>query len=148
MKITIIAVGKIKKKYIVDAMQDYIKQMPVPFEIVEVDDEKEQSGMEKEEQRILSKIKDSDYVIGLAIKGKMLSSEDFSAKIDEIATYTSKDVAFIIGGSYGFTQKIHEKCDYLLSYSKMTLPHQLMRLVLVEQIYRAFQIKRNHPYHK
>lgn len=148
MKITIIAVGKIKKRYLDDAMQDYIKQMPVAFEIIEVDDEKEPSGMEKEEQRILSKIKDSDYVIGLAIKGKMLSSEEFSSKIDEISTYTSKDLAFIIGGSYGFTQKIYEKCDYLLSFSKMTLPHQLMRLVLVEQVYRAFQIKRNHPYHK
>lgn len=148
MKVTIIAVGKIKKKYLVDAIYDYRKQMPVPFEIIEVDDEKEIQGMEKEEQRILAKIKENDYVIGLAIKGKMLSSEEFSVKLDEIATYTSRDVVFIIGGSYGFTQKIYEKCDYLLSFSKMTLPHQLMRLVLVEQIYRAFQIKRNHPYHK
>ena len=148
MKMTVLAVGKIKKKYLIDAINDYIKQMPANFEIIEVGDEKEITGMVKEEQRLLSKIKDTDYVIGLAIKGKMISSEGLSLKLDELSTYSNKDVVFVIGGSYGFTQNVTDRCDYLLSFSKMTLPHQLMRVVLVEQIYRALQIQKHHPYHK
>ena len=102
--------------------------MPANFEIIEVGDEKEITGMVKEEQRLLSKIKDTDYVIGLAIKGKMISSEGLSSKLDELSTYSNKDVVFVIGGSYGFTQNVIDRCDYLLSFSKMTLPHQLMRV--------------------
>ncbi|MDY0210417.1 MAG: 23S rRNA (pseudouridine(1915)-N(3))-methyltransferase RlmH [Acholeplasma sp.] len=148
MKITIVSVGKIKQKYLVEAMVDYIKQMPYPLEIIEVQDEKHKDGMEKEEKRILDKIKEQDYCIGLAIKGEHLSSEDFAKKIDHIMTYQQKDITFIIGGSYGFSEAIYQRCQYLLSFSKMTFPHQLMRVILVEQIYRAFQILKGHPYHK
>lgn len=148
MKITLICVGKMKQTYLKEAMSDYIKQMPYPFEIVEVQDEKEQSGMALEEKRILSKIGPQDYVIGLAIKGEMVSSEQFALKMDHWMTYEKKDLVFIIGGSYGFTQAIYDRCNYLLSFSKMTFPHQLMRVILVEQIYRGFQILKGHPYHK
>lgn len=148
MKITVIGVGKIKQNYLLQAMQDYIKQMPYPFEIIEVQDEKHKEGMVIEEKRILEKVKDQDYCIGLAIKGDALSSEAFAQKFDHIMTYQQKDITFIIGGSYGFTKAVEDRCQYLLSFSKMTFPHQLMRVILVEQIYRAFQILKGHPYHK
>lgn len=148
MKITVIGVGKVKQTYLLEAIKDYVKQMPYPFEIIEVLDEKSIDGMEKEEKRILEKIKPADYVIGLAIKGEHLSSEGFSEKLDHIMTYLQKDITFVIGGSYGFTKNIYGRCQYLLSFSNMTFPHQLMRLMLVEQIYRAFQILKGHPYHK
>lgn len=148
MKICIIAVGKMKQHYLKEAIADYLKQMPFPFEIIEVQDEKNFEGMEKEEKRILEKIKPNDYVIGLVIKGNHLSSEQFSSKLDQIMTYEQKDITFVIGGSYGFTDAIKARCQYELSFSKMTFPHQLMRLMLVEQIYRAFQILKGHPYHK
>ncbi|MCU0104360.1 23S rRNA (pseudouridine(1915)-N(3))-methyltransferase RlmH [Acholeplasma vituli] len=148
MKITLVCVGKMKQTYLKEAMNDYIKQMPYPFEIVEVQDEKEITGMGIEEKRILSKIGSQDFVIGLAIKGEMISSEQFALKLDHWMTYEKKDLTFIIGGSYGFTQAIYDRCNYLLSFSKMTFPHQLMRVILVEQIYRGFQILKGHPYHK
>lgn len=148
MKLTLICVGKMKQVYLKDAIQDYVKQLPSPFEIIEVQDEKEATGMGIEEKRILSKINPNDFVIGLAIKGDMLSSEQFAEKLDRWMTYDKKDLTFIIGGSYGFTEAVYSRCNYLLSFSKMTFPHQLMRLILVEQIYRGFQILKNHPYHK
>jgi 23S rRNA (pseudouridine1915-N3)-methyltransferase len=137
-----------KQVYLKDAIQDYVKQLPSPFEIIEVQDEKEATGMGIEEKRILSKINPNDFVIGLAIKGDMLSSEQFAERLDRWMTYDKKDLTFIIGGSYGFTEAVYSRCNYLLSFSKMTFPHQLMRLILVEQIYRGFQILKNHPYHK
>ena len=106
------------------------------------------SDLPIEEKRILSRIGTNDFVVGLAIKGDMLSSEQFADKLDHWMTYEKKDITFIIGGSYGFTESIYNRCNYLLSFSKMTFPHQLMRLVLVEQIYRGFQILKGHPYHK
>ncbi|MDY0346936.1 MAG: 23S rRNA (pseudouridine(1915)-N(3))-methyltransferase RlmH [Acholeplasma sp.] len=148
MKITVIGVGKIKQSYLLEAMKDYIKQMPYPFEIIEVSDETTIDGMEKEGNRILEKIKPNDYVIGLAIKGDKLSSEGFAEKIDHIMTYLQKDITFVIGGSFGFSTKVYDRCQSLLSFSNMTFPHQLMRVILVEQIYRAFQILKGHPYHK
>lgn len=148
MKLTLICVGKMKQTYLKEAIQDYIKQMPYPFEIIEVQDEKEIQGMVIEEKRILSKISVNEFVIGLAIKGDMLSSEQFAEKLDRWMTYDKKDLTFIIGGSYGFTEAIYDRCNYLLSFSKMTFPHQLMRVILVEQIYRGFQILKGHPYHK
>lgn len=148
MKLTLICVGKMKQSYLKEAIADYIKQMPYPFEIIEVQDEKEASGMAIEEKRILSKVELQDRVVGLAIKGEMLSSEQFAEKLDHWMTYDKKDITFIIGGSYGFTQAVYDRCDYLLSFSKMTFPHQLMRVILVEQVYRGFQILKGHPYHK
>lgn len=148
MKLTLICVGKMKQSYLKEAIADYIKQMPYPFEIIEVQDEKEASGMAIEEKRILSKVGLQDRVVGLAIKGEMLSSEQFAEKLDHWMTYDKKDITFIIGGSYGFTQAVYDRCDYLLSFSKMTFPHQLMRVILVEQVYRGFQILKGHPYHK
>lgn len=148
MKLTLICVGKMKQTYLKEAIQDYVKQMPYTLDIVEVQDEKEITGMPIEEKRIFSKIGPNDFVVGLAIKGDMLSSEQFADKLDHWMTYEKKDITFIIGGSYGFTESIYNRCNYLLSFSKMTFPHQLMRLVLVEQIYRGFQILKGHPYHK
>jgi len=148
MKLTLICVGKMKQTYLKEAIQDYVKQMPYTLDIVEVQDEKEITGMPIEEKRILSKIGPNDFVVGLAIKGDMLSSEQFADKLDHWMTYEKKDITFIIGGSYGFTESIYTRCNYLLSFSRMTFPHQLMRLVLVEQIYRGFQILKGHPYHK
>jgi 23S rRNA (pseudouridine1915-N3)-methyltransferase len=148
MKLTLICVGKMKQTYLKEAIQDYVKQMPYTLDIVEVQDEKEITGMPIEEKRILSKVGPNDFVVGLAIKGDMLSSEQFADKLDHWMTYEKKDITFIIGGSYGFTESIYTRCNYLLSFSRMTFPHQLMRLVLVEQIYRGFQILKGHPYHK
>ena len=148
MKLTLICVGKMKQTYLKEAIQDYVKQMPYTLDIVEVQDEKEITGIPIEEKRILSRIGTNDFVVGLAIKGDMLSSEQFADKLDHWMTYEKKDITFIIGGSYGFTESIYNRCNYLLSFSKMTFPHQLMRLVLVEQIYRGFQILKGHPYHK
>lgn len=146
--IKIIAVGKMNQKGLLDQMQYYIKQCPVKIEVIEVPDEKQIEGMHVEGERILSKIKDQDDVICLAIKGKMMSSEDFAKLLDEKMTYQTKDIVFVIGGSYGLSDDVMKRANAEISFSKMTFPHQLMRLILVEQIYRGLMILKHHPYHK
>lgn len=159
MNIDIIVVGSIKEKYYTDAIKEYQKRLR-PYanvEIIEVDeykipnnasDQEIKIGMDKEMESILSKVKDKAYLISLAIEGKQISSEDFADKIMDLQVNGYPDVAFIIGGSYGMSEEIKRKSDMKLSFSKMTYPHQLMRVVLLEQIYRAFRIIRNEPYHK
>ena len=159
MKITLITVGKIKEKYFTDAIAEYAKRLSryCKLEIIEVADEKTPDGAsealenqikEKEGERILSKVPDSAYVIALAIEGKQLSSEELADKMEKWNVGGISHLVFIIGGSLGMTPKVLNRADYKLSFSKMTFPHQLMRVVLLEQIYRSFRIRNNEPYHK
>lgn len=159
MNISIISVGKLKEKYLKQGIDEYLKRLGpyAKIDLIEVADEKapeylSDAEMEqvkaKEGERILAKISDDTYVIILAIGGKMLSSEQLAAEIDRLATYGKSKVAFVIGGSLGLSKEIEQRADFALSFSKMTFPHQLMRLVLLEQVYRAFRINRNEPYHK
>ena len=159
MKITLITVGKIKEKYFTDAIAEYAKRLSryCKLEIVEVPDEKTPDGAseslenqikEKEGERILSKISEGAYVVALAIEGKQLSSEELADKMEKWNVNGISHLVFIIGGSLGLTPKVLNRADFKLSFSKMTFPHQLMRLILVEQIYRAFKINANESYHK
>ena len=159
MKITLITVGKIKEKYFTDAIAEYAKRLSryCKLEIIEVADEKtpdsasealENQIKEKEGERILSKVPDSAYVVALAIEGKQLSSEDLADKMEKWNVGGISHLVFIIGGSLGLTPKVLNRADFKLSFSKMTFPHQLMRVVLLEQIYRSFRIRNNEPYHK
>lgn len=146
--IRILAVGKINQKYLETGIAYYLKQIPHKIEIIEVKDESNIQGVDNESDRLLSKIKPDDYVCLLAIQGKMEDSESFARFIDDKLTYQSGDLVFIIGGSHGVNQMIFQRSNYQLSFSHMTFPHQLMRLMLIEQIYRGFMILKGHPYHK
>ncbi|MFD1173023.1 23S rRNA (pseudouridine(1915)-N(3))-methyltransferase RlmH [Oceanobacillus picturae] len=159
MKITLVSVGKLKEKYLKQGIQEYMKRLSAyaKVDIVEVADEKAPENMSdaemlevkrKEGERILSHINQDTYVITLEINGKMLSSEQLAAKMDELATYGKSKIAFVIGGSLGISDEVQKRSDLALSFSKMTFPHQVMRLILLEQVYRAFRINRGEPYHK
>lgn len=159
MKVKIIAVGKLKEKYLKDGIAEYGKRMSrfAKFEVIELPDEKtpdnaslaqNQQIMEKEGERILAKISDRDYVIVLAIEGKQLPSEEFSKVIADATLRGYSDIVFVIGGSLGLADKVKKRANLRLSFGLLTLPHQLMRLVLSEQIYRAFMIQQGSPYHK
>lgn len=159
MKITLITVGKIKEKYLKDAIAEYSKRLSkyCKLEIIEVADEKtpdnasevvENAVRDKEGERILKYIKDDMYVITLEIAGKMLTSEELSEKLERLGIEGKSNVAFIIGGSIGLGKEVLKRSDYALSFSKMTFPHQLMRVILLEQIYRSYRIMNGEPYHK
>ena len=159
MKITILCVGKIKEKFFRDAIDEYSKRLSryVKLDIVEVDDEMTPDGasetvmqdiLSKEGKRILSKVKDDDVVCTLEIKGKKLTSEGLADWIDKQGTYGKSSICFIIGGSLGLHESVTKRADMHLSFSDMTFPHQLMRVVLLEQIYRSFRIINHEPYHK
>lgn len=159
MKITIVTVGKIKEKYLKDAIQEYNKRMSkyCKLEIVEVADEKtpdnasqtvENAIRSKEAERILKYVRDDSYVITLEINGKQLSSEELAEKIDKLGVQGVSHITFIIGGSIGLGEEVLKKSDFALSFSKMTFPHQLMRVILLEQIYRSYRIMNGEPYHK
>lgn len=159
MKITIICVGKIKEKFYKDAVAEYAKRLSkyCHFEIIEVADEMtpDRAGeneceniKEKEAGRILSKLKSNSYVCTLEINGKKLSSTQFAGWINNAALNGKSDITFIIGGSLGLHKSVLERSDFALSFSDMTFPHQLMRVILSEQIYRAYRIINNEPYHK
>lgn len=159
MKISIITVGKLKEKYLKQGIDEYLKRLSAyaKVEIIEVADEKapehlSEAEMEevkwKEGERILSHLSEDTYIITLEISGRMLNSEQLAAKIDELSTYGKSKLAFIIGGSLGLSKEVQKQSDLALSFSKMTFPHQLMRLILLEQIYRAYRINRGEPYHK
>ncbi len=143
-----IVVGKMNHKYLNEGIEYYKKQLPTQLEMIEIKDEKDASGMEAEGINILNKIKDSDVVVALAIKGKMMDSYQFSKLIEDVNTYQQGDLVFVIGGSYGLSKAVYQRSNHQISFSKMTFPHQMMRLILVEQIYRGFMIMKNHPYHK
>ena len=159
MRITIIGVGKIKEKYFSSAIEEYAKRLSryCKLEIVEVTDEKtpDQASEPEENQikkaegaRILKYIKDGTYTIALAIEGTMLSSTEMAAKLEQLGVNGTSHITFIIGGSLGLSHEILERADLKMSFSKMTFPHQLMRVVLLEQIYRAYRINSGEPYHK
>ena len=146
----IICVGKVKEKFFVDAIKEYSKRISkyTKLEIIEVADEALESvAMKKEGERILSKIKDNDYVVTLEIEGNSLSSVEFAKKIDNNFN-SNKNLTFVIGGSYGLDDSVKSRSDYKLSFSKLTFPHQMFRVLLLEQIYRAYKINNNENYHK
>lgn len=159
MKITLITVGKIKEKYLRDAIGEYSKRLGryCKLEVVEVADEKtpdnasetvENQIRQKEAERILKHIKDDSYVITLEINGKMLDSPGLAEKIENLGTKGESHLTFVIGGSIGLGEEVLKRSDFGLSFSKMTFPHQLMRVILLEQIYRSFRIINGEPYHK
>lgn len=159
MKITILCVGKIKEKFYRDAISEYSKRLSryVKLEIVEVADEKtrdqaSEGEMElvkqREGERLLASMKEDGYVVCLAIEGKMLDSVELSEKIEGLGVAGNSHIYFVIGGSLGLSKQVLSRADYLLSFSKMTFPHQLMRVILLEQIYRAYRIMNHEPYHK
>jgi 23S rRNA (pseudouridine1915-N3)-methyltransferase len=159
MKITIVSVGKIKEKYLKEAIGEYTKRLGAYCTLVttEVADEKAPENLsekdmvqlkQKEGDRILSKIKDAQYVIALDLSGKQRTSEEFSKEIEQYQVNGRSDIVFIIGGSLGLSQDVIKRSDETISFSKMTFPHQLMKVILLEQIYRAYRIMKNEPYHK
>ena len=159
MKIKVVTVGKLKEKYLKDGIAEYSKRISrfAKFEMIELADEKtpdkaseseNQKILEIEGQRILSKVGDRDFVIVLAIEGKTFSSEEFSKQLEEASIKGFSTLTFIIGGSLGLAQYVKKRANLSVSFGLLTLPHQLMRLVLAEQIYRAFTIQQGSPYHK
>jgi len=159
LKITIICVGKIKEKYFTDAIAEYSKRLSryIKLNIIEVADEKTPDNASeadeaiiknKEAERILKKITDDMTIFILAIEGKQRDSVEFSDEIKNHMINSDSHLCFIIGGSLGLSDSVYAKADKMISFSKMTFPHQLMRVVLLEQIYRAFRIINNEPYHK
>ncbi|HFH9838192.1 TPA: 23S rRNA (pseudouridine(1915)-N(3))-methyltransferase RlmH [Streptococcus suis] len=159
MKIKLITVGKLKENYLKDGIAEYAKRLGrfSKFEMIEVADEKtpdrssqaeKDQILKKEAERITSKIGERDYVIVLAIEGKQYTSEEFSQLLSDVTVKGYSDISFVIGGSLGLDPVVKKRANLLISFGKLTLPHQLMRLVLVEQIYRAFMIQQGSPYHK
>jgi 23S rRNA (pseudouridine1915-N3)-methyltransferase len=159
MRITLITVGKIKEKYLRDAVAEYVKRLGkyCKLEIIETADEKtpdhaseimEDAIRAKEAERILKHIREDAYVVTLEIQGKQLSSEELAEKIETLGIQGRSHIIFIIGGSIGLGREVLAKSDFALSFSKMTFPHQLMRVILLEQIYRSYRIIQKEPYHK
>lgn len=159
MKIDIICVGKLKEKYLTGAVSEYTKRLSkyCNIQIKEVPDEKAPEGAsdaqqiqikQKEGQGILKHIKSDTYVIALAIEGKQYRSEEFADKIEKLGVGGQSHIAFVIGGSLGLSDEVMQRANEEISFSKMTFPHQLMRVVLLEQVYRGFRIIRGEPYHK
>ncbi len=159
MNITILCVGKIKEAYYREALAEYVKRLSkyCRLNVIEVADEQTPDKasdievaaiLKKEEERILSKIPANSHVISLAIEGKSLDSVAFSSLIDDLGISGKSNICFIIGGSLGLSDNVKSRSDMLLSFSKMTYPHQLMRVILTEQIYRAYRIIKGEPYHK
>ena len=159
MNIKIVCVGKLKEKYFKDGIAEYVKRMSrfAKVKIVQVPDEKAPEKLspaemeqvkEIEGKRILDKIKEKEYVYVTEIKGKERAREAFAKELSNLTTYGHSDITFVIGGSLGTSDAVNKRADDLISFGKFTMPHQLMRLVLIEQIYRAFMINSGSPYHK
>ncbi|MGN0713588.1 MAG: 23S rRNA (pseudouridine(1915)-N(3))-methyltransferase RlmH [Anaerovoracaceae bacterium] len=159
MKIQIICIGKLKEKYWTEAVAEYSKRLQrfCTLEIVELKEARlpdkasaaDEENVKLEEGRsILKQISDSTYVITLEVLGKSLSSEELAGKIEDLAGMGRSDIAFVIGGSLGLSAEVSRRADFKLSFSRMTFPHQMMRVILLEQIYRSFKINRNETYHK
>ncbi|MFA1739920.1 23S rRNA (pseudouridine(1915)-N(3))-methyltransferase RlmH [Lysinibacillus fusiformis] len=159
MNITIVSVGKLKEKYLKMGIDEYVKRLGgyAKMDLIEVADEKAPEQLsdaemdivkKKEGERILAKISTDTYVIALAINGKMKTSEQMAADLESLMTYGKSKIAFVIGGSLGLHEDVLKRADEQQSFGKMTLPHQLMKLVLVEQVYRSFRIMKGEPYHK
>ena len=159
MRINIVCVGKIKEKYLKLGIDEFKKRLSkyCKLDIIELDDEKAPENLsdkememikDKEGKKILAKIKDTSYVIALAIDGKSLSSEELADTINKLGIRGISNITFVIGGSLGLSDEVLKRANYKLSFSKMTFPHQLMRLILLEQVYRAYRINNGEPYHK
>ncbi len=159
MRIRIVCIGKLKERYWTDAVSEYSKRLSkyCDLEIIQLKEVRladkasaadEQNVIFEEGQSILKNIKEGSYVITLEIKGKELSSEELADKMDRLAIEGKSDITFVIGGSLGLSREVSGRADFKLSFSKMTFPHQMMRTVLLEQIYRSFKIIRNETYHK
>ena len=159
MKITLITVGKIKEKYLKDAIAEYSKRLTryCKLDIIELQDEKtpdnasekeEELIKEKEGRAILSKIKENAFVVAMNLKGKQLTSEEFANFIENQGIVGNSNIVFIIGGSLGISQEVIKRANEKICFSKMTFPHQLFRVILLEQIYRAYKIMNNESYHK
>ncbi|EIT86095.1 rRNA large subunit methyltransferase [Fictibacillus macauensis ZFHKF-1] len=159
MNILIITVGKLKEKYLKLGIDEYTKRLRpyAKIDIIEVPDEKAPETLSSQEMhivkkaegdRLLAKIPPDAHVIAMAIEGKLISSEDLAANLDQLATYGKSKVAFVIGGSLGLSDDVMKRANEKISFGRITYPHQLMKLVLVEQVYRAFRIVRGEPYHK
>lgn len=159
MKIKIVSVGKLKEKYLIQGIAEYTKRLGkyAKIELIEVPDEKAPENLSAEEmrqvkakegERILAKVKENEYVFALAIQGENPSSEKFAEQLNQLGIQGKSQITFIIGGSLGLADAVLERSDAQISFGKMTYPHQLMRLILVEQIYRAFRINKGEPYHK
>jgi len=147
MKIKLIVVGKLKEKYLKEGIGEYCKRMStmLPLELIE----KEQEAVKyREGQKILARIQEGDKVVLLSIQGQLMSSEELALLVKEAEVYGTRNLVFVIGGSLGLSQEVYQRSDIQVSFGRMTLPHQLMRLVLVEQIYRAQMINRGSAYHK
>ncbi len=159
MNITIVTVGKLKEKYLKMGIEEFSKRLGAytKIDLIEVADEKAPESLsdadmeivkKKEAERILAKVGVDAYVIALAIEGKMKTSEELATGIESLMTYGRSKVVFVIGGSLGLHDSVLKRADELLSFSKMTFPHQMMKLILLEQVYRAFRIMKGEPYHK
>ena len=159
MKIKLVTIGKLKEKYLKEGIAEYSKRLSrfTKVEIIELADEKtpdkasqleNQQILAKEGERILSKVADREFVIALAIEGQQFPSEKFRLVIEDASIKGFSNITFIIGGSLGLSSQVKERANLLMSFGQLTLPHQLMRLVLMEQIYRAFMIQQGSPYHK
>lgn len=153
MNIKLICIGKIKEKYLVDGIEEYRKRLKLfcdleVIELKEVNTDDINKNIELEGDLILNNIKKTDHVIALSIPGKNISSEAFAQMIKDHYTYNSTVITFVIGGSNGLDQRVLDRSNYQLSFGKMTFPHQLMRMVLLEQVYRCMMINNNHKYHK
>ncbi|MBM7853789.1 23S rRNA (pseudouridine1915-N3)-methyltransferase [Desulfohalotomaculum tongense] len=159
MRITIISVGKLKEKYLKQGVQEYLKRLQpyAKIEIIEVADEPHQDGIseqaaeqvrQKEAERVSRHIKSSTFLIALDAAGKMYSSEELAGYFEKLMLKGKSDITMLIGGSLGLSAGLLKRCQLRLSFSKLTFPHQLMRLILLEQIYRIFKINRGEPYHK
>lgn len=159
VKITCVAVGKIKEMYFSEAVKEYAKRLSryCKLEIVELPDEKTPDGasaaeeaaiLEREGERILKAVKEDAYVIALAIKGKALDSVEFSRRLERLGVEGKSHIVFVIGGSLGLSPAVMKRADESVSFSRMTFPHQLMRVILLEQVYRGFRIMKGEPYHK
>ncbi len=156
MNISIISVGKIREKYIKQGIDEFLKRI-APYSSIKITeipaeemkpDSVTEKVLQKEAEKIFNAIKDNSYVIVLDRKGQSLSSEEFAVKLGEISSLGVNQVVFVTGSSEGLSEELKRRADLLLSFSEMTFPHQLMRLCLLEQIYRAFKILKNEPYHK
>ena len=159
MNITVICIGKLKEKYWTAAIDEYSKRLKgyCSLDIIELKEARlpdkagpaeELAVKEAEGEEILKKIKDNQYVITLEVKGKMLSSEKLAEKIDALGLDGNSNIVFVIGGSLGLSAAVSKRANFKLSFSEMTFPHQMMRVILLEQVYRAFKINRNEAYHK
>lgn len=159
MNIKIVTIGKIKEKYLKEAIGEYSKRLSryIKLDVIELPDEQAPENLSdkemeivktKEGERILDKVRDNDYVISLVIKGKDFTSEELASKLETLAIEGNSNIVFLIGGSLGLSDDVIKRSNLKLSFSKLTFPHQLMRVILLEQIYRSYRIINNEPYHK